>query len=358
MTSRGPRKNAIRIGFWVALFACGAQIACGWDPSKPFERESPVVNKALVELDAEAGAPTAADLLEGYLNTGACAESNIGIPKTLGDKPNGAFDLGIALFRIGESFGARFGDEEAPKTPSAAPPMPSPLGSAAPPSADGLRASHIECALRIVRAVADDPKQAVELRARARYLEGNLLFMDAKYKEAVEAYDKALVLAPGIPEAGIDAQAGTRMGDPVGLDAAWNRAVALRRIEDKKDAGNDSGDDSGQDASPGDGGQDGSPPDSGKDGGGDGGADGGKDGGGNDGGKDGGGGNDGGQDAGQDAAPPPPPKPQQDDAGAPPPPERSQDEKLLDQLENAPTVQREAARRQKRGVKVRGSEDK
>lgn len=351
-----PRKNAIRYGFWLALFACGAQIACGWDPSKPFERESPTVNKALVELDAEAGAPSAADLLEGYLGTGACAESNIGVPKTLGDKSNGAFDLGIALFRIGESFGARFGDEEAPKAQGPTP-LPSPLGSSAPPSADGLRASHIECALRIVRAVADDPKQPVELRARAHYLEGNLLFMDAKYKEAVEAYDKALVLAPGIPEAGIDAQGGVRTGDPVGLDAAWNRAVALRRIEDKKDAGNDSGD---PDAAPNDGGQDGSPPpDGGKDGGGDGGGnDGGKDsggdGGGNDGGKDGGG-NDGGQDA---AAPPPPPKPEQGDAGTPPPPERSQDEKLLDQLENAPTVQREAARRQRRGTKVRGSEDK
>jgi len=353
--SRGPRKNAIRIGFWAAVLTCGAQLACGWDPSKPFERESPVVNRAISELDAEAGAANAAELLEGYLSTGACAESNIGTPKTLSLRPNGAFDLGIALFRIGESFGARFGDEESTKPPTPAP-APAPLGSSAPPSADGLRASHIECALRIVRAVADDTTQPVDLRARARYLEGNLLFMDTKYKEAVAAYDKALVLAPGIPEGGVDAHAGPRLGDPVGLDAAWNRAVALRRIEDKKDAGQDSGDDGGQDGSPPDSGQDGGPPDSGKDGGGDAGGDGGKDGGG-DSGKDGG--DDGNKDGGKDAeSPPPPPKPQED-AGAPPPQqERSQDEKLLDQLENAPTVQREAARRQKRGVKVRGSEDK
>lgn len=348
--SHGTRANAlgIRLGFWMALVGCAAQlVACGWDPSRPFERESPVVNRALSELDAEAGATKAADLLEGYLSTGACAESNIGVPKTLSEKSNGAFDLGLALFRIGESFGARFGDEEAtkPQTPG--------QGAA---SADGLRASHIECALRIVRAVADDPAQPVDLRARARYLEGNLLFLDAKYKEAVTAYEKALVLAPGIPEAGIDAQSGTRMGDPVGLDAAWNRAVALRRIEDKKDAGPDSGQDGGGDGAPGDGGGDGSPPDSGKDSGGDdGGKDGGKDGGG-DAGKDGG---DPSKDGGQDAeSPPPPPKPQEDAAAPPPQQERSQDEKLLDQLENAPTVQREAARRQKRGVKVRGSEDK
>ena len=66
-----------------------------------------------------------------------------------------------------------------------------------------------------------------------------------------------------------------------------------------------------------------------------------------------------GKDAGKDAeSPPPPPKPQ-DDGGAPPPPsERSQDERLLDQLENAPTVQREAAKRQKHRGTVRGSEDK
>ncbi len=355
MTSRRPkmRKSALRIGFWTALLACAAQVACGWDPSRPFERESPVVNRAIGELDAEAGSTTAAELLEGYLSTGACTESNIGIPKSLREKSNGAFDLGIALFRIGESFGARFGDEEAQK-PS--PPAPGP-GQGQGAGADGLRASHIECALRIVRAVADDPTAPVDLRARARYLEGNLLFLDAKYKEAVAAYDKALVLAPGVPEGGIDAQAGTRVGDPVGLDAAWNRAIALRRIEDKKDAGQDSGQDGGGDGSSGDSGGDSSPPDSGKDSGGDGGGnDAGKDGGGQDSGKDGG---DPSKDGGEDAAqPPPPPQPQPDAAAPPPPPERSQDERMLDQFENAPTVQREAARRQRRGVKVRGSEDK
>jgi hypothetical protein len=335
--SSGPRKTRILLGFWIAAVTFGAQAACGWDPSRPFERESPVVNRALAELDAEAGAQPAADLLEGYLSTGACAESNIGTPKSLGEKPVAAFDLGIALFRVGEAYGARFGDEEQKKPETLA------------PGNDGLRASHIECALRIARAVADDPTQAVELRARARYLEGNLLFLDAKYKEAVAAYDKALVLGPGIPEAGIDGKAGVRYGDPVGLDAAWNRAVALRRIEDKKDAGDDSGSDSG-----GDGGGDGGG-DSGKnDGGGDGGGDSGKNDS-NDAGKDSGDGKDAGKDA---ESPPPPPKPQ-DDGGAPPPPsERSQDERLLDQLENAPTVQREAAKRQKHRGTVRGSEDK
>lgn len=342
-------KSSFRKTFFVTMLACGALAACGWDPQRPFERESPVVNRAISELDAgEAGAANAAELLQTYLSTGACSESAIGTPRSLRDRPNGALDLGIALFRIGESFGARFGDEEA-----SAQGAQGAQGTPKPSTGnDGLRASHIECALRVVRAVAEDAVQPVELRARARYLEGNLLFLDAKYKEAVAAYDKAVVLAPGLPEGGVDAHGGPRLGDPIGLDAAWNRAIALQRIEDKKDAGQDGGGDSGDQ----DGGQDGGGDSGGKDGGGDSG--------GQDGGKDGSSGDrDGGQDSGKDAggedsgAPPH----NNDDAAAPPPPpsERSQDERLLDQLENAPTVQREAARRQKRGgVKVRGSEDK
>ena len=335
-----PDRARTTRGLLVALsLGSLAVVACGWDPRRPFERDSPTVNRALAELDG-GDAGNAADILEGYLSTGACAEGNIGTPPGVRARSSAAFDLGLALFRIGEALGARFGEEESGKKPGAPP---------SPPASDGLRAAHVECALRIVRAVAEDLTQPVELRARARYLEGNLLFLDAKYKEAVAAYEKALALAPGMPEGGVDAQGGPRLGDPVGQDAAWNRAIALRRIEDQKDAGQDSGQDGG------DGGQDG-----GQDGGGDSGT---KDSGGQDGGGDGssdgkdGGKDSGGQDGGQDSGAPPPDK---DDGGAPPPPpsQRSQDERILDQLENAPTVQREAAKRQRRTQKVRSSEDK
>src|SRR4029079_4833097 len=100
----------------------------------------------------------------------------------------------------------------------------------------------IDCALRIVRAVAESDAP-LEVRARARYLEGNLLFLNGQYEEAVKAYDHALTLSPGQVDA----------GDPVGRDAAWNRAIALRRIEDKKDAGPDANHvcDSGDDAADG-----------------------------------------------------------------------------------------------------------
>ena len=79
------------------------------------------------------------------------------------------------------------------------------------------------------------------------------------------------------------------------------------------------------------------------------------DGGGDSGNGDGGGNsNDGGGDAGNnaDAAPPPPPP----DGGGPPP-KADQDERILDQLERAPTMQQETAKRQG-GSRIRGMIDK
>src|SRR5690606_34025252 len=109
----------------------------------------------------------------------------------------------------------------------------------------GLRAGAVECALRIVRKVAEDDGQSVPLRARARYLEGNLLFLTAAYQEAVSAYDKALELAPGMGDAGPGGQPDRRRAaftpGAGGRAAAFTRAIALRRIEDKKDAGTDGG---------------------------------------------------------------------------------------------------------------------
>lgn len=308
--------------------------ACGWDPSRPFERDAPAVKKAIVALGDAGDAATAAALLQDYLSTGPCAEGNIGTPPKVRDKSRGSFDLGLALFSIGEGYGGRFGDEE--------------VDGGGDPAARAARVAQIDCALRLVKIVADDDTQPIELRARARYLEGNLHFLGGEYEDAVSAYDKALTLAPGFPDG----------GDAVGRDAAWNRAIALRRIEDKK---NDGGKDGGNDAA-----SDGGGNDAGSDGGGDGGADGGSDGGGDGGAGDGGaeggkpppsqdGGSDGGQ--GPDAGEPPPPSGGQD-ASAPPPPKESQDDRVLDQLENAPTFQQEAARKQAQQRRVRGVLDK
>jgi hypothetical protein len=336
-----------RLGFVLSAFvAIGSVAACGWDPARPFDREAPQVNEALKQYDAgEAG--SAADLLEDYLRTGICKEGNIGVPLRVREKGSGSFDLGLALFKIGESYGHRFGDEEND-------------AGFLDPNLKTLRGAQVDCALRIVRSIAEDVAQPVHLRARARYLEGNLLFLTAAYKEAVTAYDHALELAPGMGDAGpIGARSDSGVvyvPDPIGRDAAWNRAVALRRIEDKekKDAGQ-------PDSGNGDGGGQNSP---------DGGQDQNKDGGGDDKNKDAGNNNkndnkDAGKDSGKDDQnnkKDDPPKDEKD-AGAnnppPPPPSRqNQDDRILDQLENAPTVQQEAAKKHAKKHGVKGTADK
>jgi hypothetical protein len=298
--------------------------ACGWSPSRPFEREAPEVKEAIATLDG-GDATVAATALEDYLSTGACKEGTIGLPDSVRKKPNGAFDLGLSLFKIGEAYGQRFGDEE--------------IDGGQSDDAHQARAAQIACALEIVQHVASDDAAPTDLRAHARYLEGNLDFLGGDYEAAVKAYDESLRFAPGMVDA----------GDPVGRDAAWNRAIALRRIEDQKDAGNDaqppdSGPGDGSTHPPDSGPPDGGPPDSGQ----------------------GDSGNNGGKDAaspqepdagneGQDAGAPP----SAPDAAPPPAPKETQDERMLDQLENAPTVQEQEAKKKAAAHRrVRGMEDK
>jgi hypothetical protein len=291
----------------VALFAgCS-----GWDPTKPFERNAPPVDEAIGQMDA--GRPEPAEkLLEEYLGTGPCrADAGLALPEAVRQKHNGSFDLGLSLFALGERYGRRFGDEE--------------QGDGG-PGEEALmerRSAEIDCALAIVRAIANDPKVPADLRARARYLAGNLEFLRRKYEDAVTEYDQALGFVPGIPE---DAA-----GDAIGRDAAWNRAIALRRIEEQKDAGTDAPDASdandgsdgtdgsdGSDGADGSDGSDGADGSDGNDGGGDAGQDGGND-------KQDAGG-DGGQDGGQ----------QKDGGGKPepqPPVPAKPDERILDRLE-------------------------
>lgn len=338
-------RRLFRHCFGAAVASSIFVVACGWDPSRPFERESPQVREAIGYLDG-GDAKVASELLEDYLATGACKEGSIGTPPRVRERSNGSFDLGLALFQVAEKYGRRFGEEEI---------------DGGDDHGDSVlknqRNEQVDCALKLVRAVGTDPSQAVDVRARARYLEGNLLFLNKAYEEAVRAYDASLELAPGMHDSGPIAvgEAGRPYNpDLLGRDAAWNRAIALRRIEDKKDAGNDAGNDGGND------------------GGGDGGGDAGnknddnKDGGQND--KPDGGQNDGGgkPDAGKDAGEPDQDKPKPDkqdekpDAAPPPPPSRqNQDERMLDQLENAPTVQQEAARKQgQKRRPARGMSDK
>jgi tetratricopeptide (TPR) repeat protein len=313
-----PRSSLPRLG--ALCLALASLAGCAWDPSRPFDRDAPRVTEAIADLDA-GDAASAASRLEDYLSTGACKDGIIGTPDVLKRRADGTFDLGLALFRIGEQYGRRFGEEEVTEGVTEA--------------VRAKRHAQIECARRVAQAIAEDDGVPGEVRARAHYLSGNLAFLDGAYEDAVTAYDRALVLTPGEADS----------GDPVGRDAAFNRAIALRRIDDKKDAGPDAsppGDASsdasrepdgggGQDASRDSGGSDGSAPNSDQDGG---------------------------KDAESPPSPPPDAGPEPPrEAGAPPPPSTDEDQRMLDQLENAPTMQQEEAKRAGK-KRVRGMADK
>jgi hypothetical protein len=323
--------------FFAACFA-GAAVSVGpgcsgWDPRSPFERNAPEVDDAVRELDS-GKVESAEETLEKYLGTGPCrADAGISLPDAVRQKPGGSFDLGLTLFYLGERFGQRFGDEELAD------------GGAGDQELAEKRGVEVDCALVVVRAIAADPKVPAELRARARYLAGNLEFLRRKYEDAVKEYDQALGIVPGLPLDG--------GGDLIGRDAAWNRAIALRRIEEQKDAGTDAPDaadgadgsdgSDGSDAADANDGSDGSDAADGSDGN-DGGNDGG-DGGKGDAGADGGDKGDAGSDAAGDAAP------NSAEGGADPqpqPPERAspqQDERMLEQLEQVPSYQEQEAKK-------------
>ncbi len=314
------------VGVGMMLLVLGG---CEWNPSRPFERKAPEVKSAVLALDAgDAGA--AVGLLEEYLATGSCAEGGLGIPDKVRERPHASLDLGIALFALGERYGLRFGQEE---NGGDAGPTPEEQALAE------LRNTEVECALRVVLAISGEADVPLDLRARAHYLAGNLEFLRKGYQEAVRHYDESLKLIPGIVDG----------GDSIGQDAAWNRAIALFRIEEekKKEAG-------APDASPEAGPRDASsdrqsspdgPPDN-------------QDGGGNDPQKDAGTPppKDGGG-SGSDAQSPPN-HDTEDAAPPPPPPSVNQDQRMLDMLESAPTFQQQDAKNHVSDRKFRGKDDK
>ncbi len=350
----------------VAMGAVRFGVGCsGWDPTKPFERNAPDVDRALQMIE-QGDYDNAEEVLSQYLGTGVCNAGEIGLPATVRERPDGSFDLSLVLFYLGERYGRRFGDEEKGEE-----------GKEDDPATVEKRDHEVRCALLVAMAIASDSNVPLELRARAYYLAGNLEFLRRNYADAIKQYEQSLKIVPGIIE-----EAG---GDGIGRDAAWNRAVALRRLENE-DAGPDSGpdaeepdagpdaeedanpdkpdgaDDGGDDAGDaGDGGDDAG--DAGQDGGDDGG-DAGQDGGdGGDGGDEGDAGQDAGKDAGQDGGSSQDPnQPQDPSDGDPDEPNDSQapqrGDRILDRFEESPSYQQEEAKRQAERGRRRGMEDK
>ncbi len=315
---------AVTSGLCLALLAIAG---CSKGGGSLFDRKAPAVESALAALEAgDAGA--AAALLQDYLSTGKCENGSLGTPAPVNERPNASFDLGLALFQVAERYGQRFGED------------PVLLDGGLSPQDQQLqtkRGAEVDCALTLVRLIAADNARAAEFRARALYLAGNLEFLRGDYKSAIKSYDAALKLLPGVaPDA----------GDPLGNDAAHNRAIALRKAQEEDEKKPDAGP---PDSGPPDSGP---PPDGGEPS------------------------PDGGQqpppDAGGDDRPDAGPQSSPDAGSTPPdaggpepeakPPESSknQDEAILDQLEQTPTVQQEQAKNQAlKGRRARtGMEDK
>ena len=330
--ARRRRRKALAAVSAGAALSLALPLGCDGAADRLFERNAPPVNEAIGALDA-GDAQAAVGLLAEYLATGKCEQGQISTNDGLRRRPNATFDLSLGLFEIAETFGKRFGEE----------PITGDAGLSPQEEADlAQRSDQVDCALKIAELIALDHEVPIDLRARAHYLAGNLEFLRRRYRAAVTHYDRALKLIPGLPN---DA------GDEVGRDAAWNRAIALRRAEDEesRDGSQDSEPDSSdasQDSAPegGDGGSPESGDDSGDGGGGpDGGTDSGPDTGAD--GSSQSSDQDGGKEAGSDAGADPKDHP---DAGAPPDeqpsPTTNQDERMLDMLERAPTLQQQAAR--------------
>ena len=328
-----PKAAAKGTAAWLGVLLLSAWVLanCGFDPMRPFDRNAPEVKRAVAIIDG-GDAAAAVPLLEEYLATGSCADGGFGIPDKVRKRPFASLDLGLALFHMGERFGRRFGEEERGGDGGRSP---------AEERLAELRNVEVECALRVVLAIANEADVPLELRARAQYLAGNLEFLRRGYQEAVRHYEESLKLIPGLVDA----------ADTIGQNAAWNRSIALARVEDekKKDAGSDGSNNENDGGNRGDSGP--PRPD---------GSNGGQDGGGN---------------APQpEAGPRPPPEagPEPDsgnnpknqdspDAGPPPaqpPPSVNQDERMLDMLESAPTFQQQDAKNRLPGRKFRGSADK
>lgn len=234
LPARGQRQKRLprRLRATAVLLACGS-LGCQ-QVDKLFERKSPIVNEAIDHLNG-ARVDEAVELLTKYLETGACEAGVIGAGDRARKLGDAAFDLGLAFGKSGtETPGASAASGLVlPPGVGTAAQSPDPLSAAAPGNGAGSKGKAgdktplIECALRLLGPLAESSEHDPALRARALYLMGNLEAARESYRAAVSAYDRGLLFAPGFADASL--------GDPIGRDLAHNRAFALRRaIEEEQ----------------------------------------------------------------------------------------------------------------------------
>jgi len=198
-----------------------------------FIRESPVVNEAIEALSSNKQ-KEATELLTKYLETGACDAGVIGAGERARRLGDASLDLGLALAGAYRKSKGTAAAAPSAALPGAAPggtlpgatPPPSGLGPADPTKpVDPEASARIDCALRVLSPIAENRDLESALRARAHYLMGNLELSRSAFQAAIDAYDRAIVLAPGLPEG---------PGDAIGRDIARNRALAQRRLEEEE----------------------------------------------------------------------------------------------------------------------------
>ncbi|HXS18837.1 MAG TPA: hypothetical protein VN764_16675, partial [Polyangiaceae bacterium] len=193
-----------------------------------FERKAPAVEEAIAALtDGQPDAATQA--LIAYLETGPCEEGVIGVGDRARKYADAAYDLALAFSRTTDAHkpaaqdpAAQLAQGQIPGLPSASPAGPSPAQGA-----DGSApTAHIDCALRLLAPLGPNESLAVALRARSFYLAGNLELSRAQFEPAVSYYDQALLLSPGVAPG---------QGDALGANIAFNRALALRLQKEQEE---------------------------------------------------------------------------------------------------------------------------
>jgi hypothetical protein len=226
--------------------------ACSYDFGKLFLRDDPQVEEARAILDAsarglEADLPAARADLEQVLEFHC--ESDGGRDLVI-DRPGASIDLGLVMFRTSELIGRRFGEED--------------VDSGTPEADEQLMAARVkelECAQLFLMKLETDPATDPKIALRARYLLGNFAFLSRRYTDAIARYDSVLTAHPARGTEPAEAGAPDDE-DAIARAAAWNRAIALKRLEDQKpDAGSETPDSSPPDAN--DGGDSGDSGDSG-----------------------------------------------------------------------------------------------
>jgi|GEM_PF-172492 len=247
MTARPKRKPRRLVASAAALF-----FLSGCAPyDQLFERDSPQVEEARAALKAGDG-KKAVEILTQYLELGQCEEGVIGFGARAKSYPNASFDLGLA-------FGAD-NKPAAPGLPPASPGQPGP-GPASPtqpgttqpgpnatppiaglglpgqssPALPGVGLPggapaaapkpELDCALRLLAPLADSESESAALRARALYVMGQVEMKRENFEAAADAYTRGLRFVPAEPEG---------QGDAIGRDLAFNRAVALSRALEKE----------------------------------------------------------------------------------------------------------------------------